>query len=265
MSDLSQAHLMQQFPGRAVRWFEQIDSTNDAGLSWLAQGGPDGALVVADLQTRGRGRLGRSWFAPANTALLFTCCFRASPDLAVRATMLGALAVAETLREYGAHPVGVKYPNDVQIARRKVCGVLAEAAWGDQVAIALGIGVNIRVDFAGTPFAETATSLETVLNRPLNRAELLGKLVERLDFWRARLGTAALPAAWRSCLNMLGEWVEVSTGTERVSGIAERVTDRGSLIIRDQRGAHREVWAGDLLTANDDPSTSSKAAHEHQV
>lgn len=259
MDDLSQAQLTQQFPGRAVRWFDQIDSTNDAGLAWLAQGGPDGALVVAGLQTRGRGRLGRSWFAPPGTALLFTCCFRAPPDLAVRATMLGALAVAETLREYGAHPVGIKYPNDVQIARRKVCGVLAEAAWGDEVAIALGIGINVRVDFAATPFAETAASLEAALNRPVDRAELLGKVVERLDFWRARLGTAALPSAWRSCLNMLGEWVEVHTGSERVVGIAESVTDRGSLMVRDQHGVRREVWAGDLL-ATGGPSTGSEGS-----
>ncbi|HYO88207.1 MAG TPA: biotin--[acetyl-CoA-carboxylase] ligase [Candidatus Limnocylindrales bacterium] len=233
---------------RPIRNFEQVESTNDIGLAWLKQGAPEGALVVADVQTKGRGRLGRTWFASPGTALLFTYCFHAPRELAVRATMLGALAVAESLRERGVRGVGVKYPNDVQIARRKVCGVLAEAAWGEQVAIALGIGVNVRVDFAGTPYAETAVSLETALIQPVDRLEQLAQMVARLDFWRARLGTGALPAAWRSSLNMLGEWVEVHTGSERVMGFAEDVTADGALIVRDRHGTRREVWAGDLLT-----------------
>ncbi len=255
MNDLSQARLLEHLPRHASRYFEQVESTNDVGLAWLKQGAPEGALVVADIQTQGRGRLGRTWFAPPGTALLFTYLFHAPRHLAPRATMLGALAVAETLRESGLRGVGVKYPNDVQIARRKVCGVLAEAAWGDQVAVALGIGLNVCVDFTGTPYADTAVSLETALQRPLDRLELLGDVVGRLEFWRARLDTSALPAAWRSCLNMMGDWVEVHTGTERVTGFAEDVTADGALIVRDRHGARREVWAGDLITPGAEPPT----------
>jgi BirA family biotin operon repressor/biotin-[acetyl-CoA-carboxylase] ligase len=258
MDDLSQAQLEALFPGRAARWLAETGSTNDEGLAWLAQGAPQGALVVADVQTRGRGRLGRAWFAPPGSALLFTYCFRAPRELAVRATMLGGLAVAETLREHGLRDVGIKYPNDVQIARRKVCGVLAEAAWGDQVAIALGIGANVRVDFAGTPFAESAISLHTLPGALNGRAEWLAAIVERLDFWRARLGTDALPSAWRACLNMLGEWVEVETGEMRLAGIAEDVTGRGALVLRDRFGARREVWAGDVLAPGSEQSAGPK-------
>ena len=249
LSDLSENRLRSLFPGRALRFHRETASTNDLALAWWENGAPDGALVVADAQTEGRGRLGRVWFAPPTTALLFTLVFTAPRDLAVRATMLGALAVAETAREMGAHPVGIKYPNDVQISRRKVCGVLAEAAWtGGRVGVALGIGVNVRVDFAGTPFADTATSLETALKRPLDRADLLAAIVQRLDFWRARLATDALPAVWRSYLNMLGEWVEVHTGRETLHGLAVDVSPDGSLIVRDRHGDLREVWAGDLIT-----------------
>jgi BirA family biotin operon repressor/biotin-[acetyl-CoA-carboxylase] ligase len=247
MDDFSQAQLEALFPGRSVRWLAETGSTNDEGLDWLAQGGPQGALVVADVQTHGRGRLGRAWFAPPGSALLFTYGFRAPHALAARATMLGGLAVAETLREQGVADVGIKYPNDVQIARRKVCGVLAEATWGGQVAIALGIGLNVRVDFAGTPFAESAVSLHSLPGASSGRAGWLAAIVARLDFWRARLGTDALPSAWRACLNMLGEWVEVETGEMRLAGIAEDVTGRGALVLRDPLGTRREVWAGDVL------------------
>ncbi len=259
MPDLSEARLRGVFPSRPLRFFERIESTNDMGLEWLASGAPDGALVVADCQSEGRGRLGRAWFAPPDTALLFTMVFTAPRELAVRSTMLGALAVAETLRELGVSNVGIKYPNDVQIARRKVCGVLAEAAWTDRVGVALGIGVNVRVDFAGTPFEETAVSLETALGRPLDRAELLRAMVGRLDFWRARLATDALPAVWRSYLNMLGDWVEVHTGSESLRGLAVDVSADGSLILRDRHGELREVWAGDLITPASAPGEADES------
>lgn len=247
-SDLSEARLRALFPGRAVQFCAETGSTNDLAQAWWEAGAPDGALVVADTQTAGRGRLGRSWFAPPGAALLFTLIFTAPHELAVRATMLGALAVAETTRELGARAVGIKYPNDVQIDRRKVCGVLAEAVWtADHVGVALGIGVNVRVDFTSTPLSDAAISLEAALRRPLDRGELLASIVHRLDFWRARLATDALPAAWRSYLNMLGDWVEVRTGSETLHGLAVDVSPDGSLLLRDRHGVMREVWAGDLI------------------
>lgn len=261
MNDLQETQLRESFPSRAIRFYERIESTNDVGVAWLNAGAPDGGLVIADAQTEGRGRLGRTWYAPPGTALLFTTVFAAPRDLAVRSTMLGALAVAETLREMGARGVGIKYPNDVQIGRHKVCGVLAEAVWMDKVGVALGIGVNIRVDFTGTVFEQTAISLETALNRPVDRASLLTAIVTRLDFWRARLATDALPAAWRSYLNMLGEWVEVHTGSEQIRGIAVDVSPDGSLQLRDRHGDLRSVWAGDLIAPGNDlpPESDSEA------
>jgi BirA family biotin operon repressor/biotin-[acetyl-CoA-carboxylase] ligase len=121
--------------------------------------------------------------------------------------------------------------------------------------VALGIGVNVRVDFSGAPFAETAISLEPALNHPLDRGELLAAIVQRLDFWRVRLTTDALPAVWRSYLNMLGEWVEVRTGRETLHGLAVDVSPDGSLLVRDRHGDIRQVWAGDLIT----PSRASEA------
>lgn len=247
MNDLSEERLHALLSDRAIRFHEQLSSTNEQALEWLAQGAAPGSLVVADCQTEGRGRLGRTWYAPPGSSILMTYILHSSKALAVRATMIGALAVAETLRDLGGRGVGLKYPNDVQIARRKVAGVLAEAVWGDEVAIALGIGLNVRMDFAGTPYVETATSVETALQRPVDRAELLAGIVGRLDFWRARLSTTALPMAWRSYLNMLGEWVEVHTGSERLRGIAADVSPEGALVLRDRHGRLREVWAGDLL------------------
>ena len=259
MTDLSEGRLQSLFPDRPLQYHECMGSTNDAGLAWLAAGAPDGALIVADTQTDGRGRLGRVWFAPPDTALLFTMVFHAPSTHAMRSTMLGALAVAETLRETGVRHVGVKYPNDVQIRRLKVSGVLVESNWESRIGVALGIGVNVRVNFEGTPMAETATSLEAELKQKIDRAELLAAIVRRLDFWRARLATDALPAVWRSYLNMIGEWVDVHTGSEHVRGIAVDVSPEGALILRDRHGELREVWAGDVYAPGDSPSAPAES------
>ncbi|MBW4435505.1 MAG: biotin--[acetyl-CoA-carboxylase] ligase [Pleurocapsa minor GSE-CHR-MK-17-07R] len=248
MSDLSHARLA-QLPGtRSFRYFDDTPSTNTIGLAWLAAGCPDGSIVVADEQTAGRGRLGRSWFAPPGSALMFTYLFHPPRELAVRATMLGALAVLQALQASGISGLGIKYPNDVQIGGKKVCGVLAEAAWnGDSIGVALGIGLNVRINFEDTPFRETAISAETALGRTIDRAQLLQSVLERLDFWRVRMAEPALFHAWRDALNMLNTRVQVSTAEGPVAGIARDVSPDGALLIEHDDGHIHVVTAGDIL------------------
>lgn len=233
---------------RPTRFYKQIESTNDEGLLWLSEGVAEGAILVADEQTKGRGRLGRSWYAPPGTALMVTYLLRPAMGDLPRVGMLGALAVCETLEQLGIASAGIKWPNDVQIAGKKVCGVLPEARWdgGRLAGVALGIGLNVRIDFAATPFAETAVSIETALGRSVTRAEVLTALLARLDSWRARLGEPALFDTWRSRLNMLGKPVSVLNGVTPVSGIAEAVEADGTLLIRSADGTLERVLAGDI-------------------
>ncbi len=146
---------------RSYEYYPQIGSTNDRAMAWLREGAAAGSVVIADEQTAGRGRMGRAWYAPPGTALMLSYLLRPNPDDLTYVGMMGALAVCETVEALGAHP-GIKWPNDVQIDGRKLCGVLPEASWQDETLIGavLGIGLNLRIDFRETAFAKTAISLE---------------------------------------------------------------------------------------------------------
>lgn len=240
--DLSEARLSQVLGVRPFQFFPQIGSTNDQALAWLSAGAPPGAVVLADEQTKGRGRLGRSWFAPPGTALMFSYLLCPSPQQLTYVGMVGALAVCEATERLGLSP-GIKWPNDVWLDGRKLSGVLPEAAWHGEnlVGVSLGIGVNIRIDFAATPFAETAVSLETVVGA-LDRADFLASILVRLDFWASRLSSDQLFEAWRSRLIVLGQQVSISG----LSGIAESVDRHGALLVRDSSGTLQRVLAGDI-------------------
>jgi BirA family biotin operon repressor/biotin-[acetyl-CoA-carboxylase] ligase len=233
---------------RAVRFYAEIGSTNDIGLEWLGEDAAEGSIVAADEQTKGRGRLGRSWYAPPGTALMFSYLLRPLPAALARVGMLGALAVCESVERIGIHDVGIKWPNDVQIERRKLCGVLPEARWegSDLIGVVLGIGINVRVDFASTALADSAISLETVLAKPLDRLELLKALVSRLDTWRSQLESDALFRAWRGRLNMLNQRIAIVNRGNVVHGFAEDVDSEGALLVRDANGVVQRVLAGDI-------------------
>ncbi len=208
-----------------VRHFQTIGSTNLEASNWAEAGAPDLALVLADAQTAGRGRQGRTWFSPQGAALAFSLILRPRPSelktldsttYLARLTALGALAVAQVLRcRYGLL-AEVKWPNDVLLDRRKVCGVLAEAHWtGSELgAVILGIGVNVT-PASVPPSAETAfpaTSVEDALGRPIWRAGLLRRILEQLLDLREDLATTEIWNAWDELLAFKGEWVSVVEG-----------------------------------------------------
>lgn len=236
-----------------VRFFEQVESTNDLALAWLREGAVSGSIVVADEQVRGRGRMGRAWYTPPGTALIVSVILHPSAVHVGRITMLGALAICgllDGLREMTAREsawtVGIKWPNDVQLNERKVCGVLSEAVWdGDKLrGVVLGMGINVRIDFIGTDLAESAISIEPTLGRPVERLTLLADLLSNIDYWYGRLGDEILFHTWKSRLNTIGQDVTVEQGT--INGLAEDVDASGALLVRDANGVLQRVVAGDI-------------------
>jgi BirA family transcriptional regulator, biotin operon repressor / biotin---[acetyl-CoA-carboxylase] ligase len=227
---------------RPFQFYQRVDSTNDIALEWLRSNAPAGAVVIADEQIKGRGRLGRTWHNSPGTALVVSIILRPQARHLSRLSMLGALAVCETIESLGISEVGIKWPNDVQLQGRKVCGILPEAVWeGDQLQGAiLGIGVNVRVDFTGTELAETAISLETVLKKQVDRLDLLGHLLKRVDDWSLHMD--AVFDAWKTRLTTLGQQVKAGD----VEGTAESVDDDGALLIRNREGNLNRVIAGDI-------------------
>lgn len=249
MTDFSQSLLESTLAPRAVRYTPTTGSTNDDALAWLADGTPTGAVVVTDEQTQGRGRLGRTWFAPPGSALLCSVVVRPSANTLPRLTMVGALAVLTMAESYGIEGVGIKWPNDVLISGRKLSGVLPEAAWqGDQLLGAVvGMGVNLNIPFIVTPLAEVAISISDALGAPVDRLDALQRLLSAFDAWSARLAQAALFRAWKARLVTVGQRVSIGA----IEGIAEDVQPDGALLVRTDDGALERCYAGDVGLASE--------------
>jgi BirA family transcriptional regulator, biotin operon repressor / biotin---[acetyl-CoA-carboxylase] ligase len=246
---LNEQTLHQRLAPRPFRFYPQIDSTNDTALQWLWESAPSGAVVIGDEQLKGRGRKGRYWHTPPGVALALSVILRPERTALHQVTMLGALAIAETLDRLGATDVGIKWANDVLLNRRKVSGVLSEAVWNEQgglVGVVLGMGINVRVDFSGTDLMEKAISIEPALGRTVSRVDVLAILLARLDFWAGQLGTRHLYRAWRGRLVTPGKRVSIALERGTVEGIVQDVDDSGTLIVRGDDGKLHRVVAGDL-------------------
>jgi BirA family transcriptional regulator, biotin operon repressor / biotin---[acetyl-CoA-carboxylase] ligase len=167
--------------GRFGRPYEHVGSTPSTQLL-LTPNAPEGALVVAEEQTAGRGRLGRRWFAPAGTSVL--CSLQLRPDAPTERlpelTGVAARACAETIAALTGLEPALKFPNDVLVGGRKVAGILAEARDG-RVVLGIGINVNVPADDLPADVDRPATSLLVETGRELDRAELLAELLERLE------------------------------------------------------------------------------------
>ncbi len=245
---LTAAILAEALQGHPFRFFERIGSTNDAALEWALAGAPAGAVVVADEQTTGRGRMGRRWYTPPGQALALSVVLRPciEPPHLQRITMLGGLAVSETLAEYVSEGVAIKWPNDVLLHQYKVCGVLSEVLWvGERLdAVILGIGINFNIDFSG--MAIDATSLHQYTTQPVRRLDVLTKLLSRIDYWMDHLEDDSLLDGWRRQLITLGQYVRIPRRDGVLEGIADDVDELGALVIIDDAGQRHHIVAGDV-------------------
>ena len=227
-----------------------VDSTNTTLVERARSGAPEGAVLVADRQTAGRGRLGRTWEADPGAALLVSVLLR--PPLAAGdvhlVTLCAALAAVDVARALGAD-VGLKWPNDIVVGDRKLAGLLSEAVVvGSKIdAVVVGMGLNLRTT---TPH-EDRISLSDVLGRGVSRDEILGPWLERLAERYAALlapdGVAATLEALRDGCVTLGRRVRVELPGRTVVGVATDIGQAGSLVVVDDRGEHHDVLAGDVV------------------
>jgi BirA family biotin operon repressor/biotin-[acetyl-CoA-carboxylase] ligase len=232
---------------RPFQYHPVVGSTNDLAAAWLRAGAPAGAVVIADEQRAGRGRQGRIWHTPRGSALAVSVILRPDVSRAALCSGVGALAVVDLCTTVGIQDVGIKWPNDVQVAGRKVAGILPEAVWINQelVGVVLGIGVNVSVHFEGE-LAERAASLEPFAGRALDRATLLSVLLSAVDTYSLLTPTEAL-RRWRARLNTLGQRVRVGD----VVGVAVDTDQTGALLVQTDSGAVERVVAGDIALVGD--------------
>lgn len=240
---------------RPFRFFEQIGSTNTEALRWAVEGAPAGAIVVADHQTAGRGRWGRSWSSTPGRLLQFSVVLRPSLPLeraGLLTTSVG-VACAEGIEKASGLATAIKWPNDVRVNGRKVCGILLETyvAGSRLEAAVAGVGVNVGWSREDIPseLRETATSLraESEGNVP-SRAQLLLSIVAACEVWGRSLHGPAhdLLRVATARSDVLGSQVRVrlSDGTETF-GRAERLTAKGELEVLGPDGI-RTISAGEV-------------------
>ena len=242
----------------AVHLFHTVGSTNDVARTLAADGAPAGTVVIAEEQRTGRGRGGKAWASPPGLGIWMSVVLR-PPSLAAPGLLpiLVGLAAAEAVDRYARPAVAqVKWPNDVQLAGRKLAGILCEGSWEAErpAAIVAGIGMNVGhgpADFP-TELRETATSLRIASGWAPPRAEVAGALargiVRLAGHPPAQLG-GALMDALRGRDALEGREVVV-TGAMQLRGLALGISPAGALLVRAEGGALRTVSAGTVRLAS---------------
>jgi BirA family biotin operon repressor/biotin-[acetyl-CoA-carboxylase] ligase len=241
--------------GRRVVYYPAVGSTNHEAKRLAEAGAPEGTLVVADYQTAGRGRLARRWWSPPGSSLLLSLVFRPTflaPHQAQRLTMIGSLAVCDAAADVTGLAAAVKWPNDVLVGGRKVCGLLAElGSTGSRLEyVVVGLGVNVNVDFGdgdAPALATPATSLKAELGRQVSRLDVLAAWLHRVEARYERLRAGALPHdEWQSRLVTLGQVVQVTMSSRVLVGLAVGVDADGALLVQEADGVVEKVLAGDV-------------------
>jgi BirA family biotin operon repressor/biotin-[acetyl-CoA-carboxylase] ligase len=239
--------------GREVHWFEEIGSTSDRAKELADHDAEHGEVVVAETQTAGRGRRGRSWASPARRNLYFSVVLR--PDLPpVRApelTLVASLAICDALRQAGVD-AGIKWPNDLLASGKKIAGILTElAAEPDRVNwVVLGVGVNVnsrREDFP-EELRDGATSILLERGQPAPRVLFAAACFTALEAWLDRHdeeGFGVIREAWRERSVTLGREVTVKVDGRELTGVAEDIDESGALRLRTADGVERIV-SGDV-------------------
>ncbi|MFI5041177.1 MAG: biotin--[acetyl-CoA-carboxylase] ligase [Acidimicrobiales bacterium] len=235
----------------------EVSSTNTVVTEAAMRGEPEGLVVVADHQTAGRGRLGRSWVAPPGSGLLTSILLRPPPAaLHLAVTAVGCAAAVACRRLTGVEP-GLKWPNDLVVADgsgwRKLGGILAEAssAGGDVTAVVVGLGLNLRRP-ADLPadLAASAVAMDALTEDPPARDAVLEALLTELEPRYAGLisgGSPALLDEYRARCVTLGQWVRVEQSQGAFEGVAVEVDDAAALVVdRGARGRSR-VEFGDVV------------------
>lgn len=241
--------------GRDIRVFEQTTSTNDVIEKLARDGVKEGAVVFAEAQTQGRGRLGRKWMSPAHKGLWFSVLLRPElrPQAATQLTVASATALRSAIQQQTGLKTEIKWPNDILVSGKKVAGILTElSAELDRIKyVVVGIGVDVNWNVADFPadLKSQATSLKIELGKPVARVELAAAILRELDreYCRVLAGDfAAVASDWEQHCATLGQRLVIRLGDRRVCGRAESLGEDGALLVRTEHGHLERIVGGDV-------------------
>ena len=243
--------------GKKIVYLPSIHSTNDVARDLASGGEPEGTVVLADEQTAGKGRLGRTWYATKGDSILLSVVLQPKlpPSHLFLLTMLTATGTCSAVEETTGLHCDLKWPNDLQVSGKKIGGILAEAGLeGDAVAfVVVGVGVNVNFDVRGYPdILSTATSLSQLVGKRLARAPLIRSMLEHIERRYLLVGQGSGGGAtqvyeeWRSRLNTLGKRVAILDRHRSEQGLAFDVAPDGALLLKRDDGTTFSAVAGDV-------------------
>lgn len=240
--------------GRVVHYEEACTSTNEIAYQLAREGSFHGELVIAERQTAGRGRRGRTWVSPSGLNLYCSIVLRPElpPQRAPELTLVTAVALAQTLRDAGVE-AQIKWPNDVQVGGKKIGGILTElSAEPERVHfVIVGVGVNLNAQPTDFPddVSTVATSLAIARGERVPRALFTAAFLTRLEEWldtHAEEGFEPVRAEWKQLAVTIGQQVLVKTERAELQGFAEDIDADGALLVKTADGRVERILAGDV-------------------
>lgn len=247
-------HMDTKWMGKALHFYDTIDSTNLEAKRLADSGAPEGTLVVADCQEKGRGRLGRVWTSPSGCGLWMSMVLKPSyPALqASMVTLVTAMAVMEAIEETANVQVQIKWPNDLVVQGKKVCGILTEMSMeeGRISFIVPGIGINVNNDHFPEELCEKAISLAMLTGRTVSRAALAGAICRSFEKYYADFlekgNLSGMKDAYNGRLINRNRQVVISDGAGSFTCISEGIDETGALLVKREDGSREAISSGEV-------------------
>ncbi len=237
------------FVGQRVIYFPTLDSTMDAARREAQWGAPAGTVIITDEQKVGRGRFKRSWISPRG-GLAFSIILRPNFSYLPCMIMLASLAVSYSIETVTGLKPHIKWPNDILIKDKKVCGILIENdVHNNNLRYSIiGVGINVNMHIADFPeIASIATSLSDETGKIVSRLDIIQQfLIEMEQLYHTLSQSETIFEQWKNRLSTLGQTVQVTQGNHLYRGVAESVNKDGSLVLRQEDGSSIKILAGDV-------------------
>ncbi|MDD4980174.1 MAG: biotin--[acetyl-CoA-carboxylase] ligase [Candidatus Omnitrophica bacterium] len=241
-----------KFVGKKIRYFDTVSSTMDVALQSGIEGSGEGTLILAETQTKGRGRLGREWFSPKYKGIYFSLILK--PKILLNQTplltLMAAVSICEAIKEKIALTCQIKWPNDILLHHKKIGGILTELNAEADLSrfVAIGIGLNVNND--KKTLLAGATSLKEQVREEVNRPDLLREILHKIEenyLIFQKQGSRHIIDKWREWNVSLGRRVRVACQKIHIEGQALDIDTDGGLLIRDDSGLVQKVMSGDVV------------------
>ena len=246
-------NLKTSFLGKEIRHFEEVDSTQEIAKRMAREGAGEGTLIISERQKLGRGRMGRKWISPTGGVWLSLILRpKLAPSQAQRMTLAVAVATAKTFNRLYNINAKIKWPNDILVNGRKICGILIETE-GEMDRLnfmIVGVGANINVNIeAESEIVNIATSVRSLLGREVFRPEFVRVFLEEFEYLYNQCNSgffSEILIEWRNLSDTLGKLVTVETPNEKFEGVASDLDNDGFLIVKLSNGTERKIFSGDI-------------------